>query len=165
MCESFLLIDNQTPPDVIHANVNARPCTATAVQCPLTQPTCMDAAMVQLHFARIAHVSDAEIAATKSTLLKLGNTPEYNNALLLQKFWRSFLLDKYKDRFKPINDAYSNALENLAIDKAEGRMTDTQYYEKGTEIEAVNQQKINDLIGQLTERAQQSADEAQSTSL
>lgn len=121
--------------------------------------------MVQLHFARIAHVSDAEIAAAKSTLLKLDNTPEYNNALLLQKFWRSFLLDKYKDRFKPINDAYSNALENLAIDKAEGRMTDTQYYEKGTEIEAVNQQKINDLIGQLTERAQQSADEAQSTSL
>lgn len=53
----------------------------------------------------------------------------------------------------------------MAIDKAEGRMTDTQYYEKGTEIEAVNQQKINDLIGQLTERAQQSADEAQSTSL
>lgn len=119
----------------------------------------------EMVFEHIARVSETVLTQASKDVLAMDNSVEYQNALLSEPFWRDHLLQAHADQFEPVNDSFTQGLEQLDQDLSAEKISQKQHDDKAEELAIIHGQKTNRLIVELTERARYAADGLESTDL
>ncbi|WP_282364928.1 NEL-type E3 ubiquitin ligase domain-containing protein [Pseudomonas sp. PS01297] len=98
-------------------------------------------------YAPTAGVSPGQIAAARASILALDGSPTFMHAITHEKFWRTFLLNNYADRFATIEADYQRDYTKLS---EESGLSDEVELQRGSELTLARDQQVNLLIEELT---------------
>ena len=102
-----------------------------------------------------AGVSDQQVTEARDSILALDGSPAFMHSIMYEKFWRSFLENTYADRFAAIEAEYLQGYKQLS---EETGLADEVELQRGAELTAARDQKINLLIEELTLKAYQASE-------
>ena len=98
-------------------------------------------------YAPTAGVTPEQIAAARARILALDGSPTFMHAITHEKFWRTFLLNNYADRFATIEADYQRDYTTLS---EESGLSEETELERGSELTLARDQQVNLLIEELT---------------
>ncbi|WP_314916825.1 NEL-type E3 ubiquitin ligase domain-containing protein [Pseudomonas helleri] len=98
-------------------------------------------------YAPTAGVSPGQIASARADILALDGSPAFMHAITHEKFWRTFLLNNYADRFATIEADYQRDYTKLS---EETGLSDEVELQRGSELTLARDQQVNLLIEELT---------------
>lgn len=98
-------------------------------------------------YAPTAGVSPGQIASARASILALDGSPTFMHAIMHEKFWRTFLLNNYADRFATIEANYQRDYTKLS---EETGLSDEVELRRGSELTLARDQQVNLLIEELT---------------
>ena len=99
-----------------------------------------------------AGVSAEQLAEAKATVLALDGNPAFMHSIMYEKFWRNFLESTYAERFAGIEADYQRDYQQLS---EASDLSDVLELQRGAELTAARDQKLNLLIEELTRQAYQ----------
>ena len=98
-------------------------------------------------YAPTAGVTPEQIAAARARILAMDGSSTFMHAITHEKFWRTFLLNNYADRFATIEADYQRDYTTLSEESGLSEETELQ---RGSELTLARDQQVNLLIEELT---------------